>query len=178
MSVFLLTGVLCAGGAVSSSGFRLRLSAVSTLGFSPFVTWWLRCSDHPYLVFGSVAASLSGLWFLIELSSVLVELSRAAGNGPRETDARVGRILLLYLVAIPVLSLHVSFAAALIVVPGTVLADLERFWFMVPPVFRYATAVPILNLARIAWRLSAAAWQINSGEMRENRGTAEEENSE
>jgi len=163
VSVFHFTGGISDREGCRGLCLRLRFSGLCAVGFSPFVTWWLRCGDHPYLVIGTVFGVLSGVWFLIDLSSLLIVLSSHAGGGTGATDARIARMLLLYLLLIPILSLHVSFAAALLIMPGTVLADLERFWFLVPPLFRYLTVVPLLNLVRVCWQGAGRIWLQREG---------------
>ncbi len=141
--------------------WRLRLAVTLTFGLAPFVSWWLRAPDNAYLIAAGALALFAGVWYLLELATMVHELC-AHCHEPRLTlESRVARVLVLYFVLIPTVAVHVSFTSALVFYRGTVLADLLRTWLFVPALVRLFMVLSVLNLAWVVWRSPSPA--RNSG---------------
>ncbi|OGV63345.1 MAG: hypothetical protein A3K19_29075 [Lentisphaerae bacterium RIFOXYB12_FULL_65_16] len=151
---------------------RIKVSAVLTLGLAPFVSWWLRADENLYLLLMAVVACYAVIWYLLELSSFLFELTRDDGPVQLRLEIRLAHSALFYLGLVPVLAVHVSFLIALVMVRGTVLSDLSRTWMIVPWPARYGMLLPVIYLITLLWRLSGVLASRGAAAGAETRSAA------
>ena len=131
--------------------WRLKLAIMIALGLAPFVSWWLRTSDNLHLALMGAAAISASIWYLLELAALLRVVFRHYADRHMEAEAKIARLLFIYLDLVPVLAVYVAFLAAVLLYPGTVLADLRRAWAIVPPILRCVMLLPVLNIVRLLW---------------------------
>ncbi len=139
--------------------WRLRAAWICFAGLAPFLSWWLRCVNLPYLAVAALLAMLSACWAFLETCAMVGHLARSRGLPGLALDALLARIALLYFLVIPLLALWVTFAAALLAGWATVPGDWLRLWRQVPPwgrlLLTYAPVVALMNLARLLLRATS-----------------------
>lgn len=149
-----------AGLTGSWQAWRLRAAWLTFAGLAPFVSWWLRCPDLPYLAAAAVAAQVGASWALLETTALISRLARTRVLHALVLDALVVRVGLLYLLVIPMISLWVTFGVALLAGWATVPGDWLRFWRQIPDwgrfLLTYAPLLALLNLARLLLRTASA----------------------
>ncbi|MBT3377267.1 MAG: hypothetical protein HN742_05050 [Lentisphaerae bacterium] len=133
--------------------WRLKASAVTVLGLTPFVSWWLRTLDSPYFLVAGTAGLFAANWYLFELASFIRAVLHKCGNERILFEAKLARVLTFYCVFIPTLGVNLTFVGALILVRGTVLSDLERTWEYLPYPVRFLMLLAVLNLLFLVWRV-------------------------
>lgn len=158
--------------------WRLRASWLTFAGLAPFVSWWLRCPDVPYLAVAALAAMLSACWALLETSALVSRLARSRALPALALDALLARVSLLYLLVIPIVSLWVTFGVALLVGWATVPADWLRFWRQIPYwgrlLLTYAPLAALLNLARLLLHAASALSALPPGSVTAEGGNVHE----
>jgi len=160
--------VLClgepAGLAGPWQGWRLRAAWLAVAGLAPFFAWWLRCSDSLYLAAGAAAALAAAAWALLETAYLVSQVARSRGLGALALDTLGVRVGVLYLLVIPVLSLWVTFVAALAIGWAADPGDWLRFWRQIPTWGRtlllYGPLLALLNLARLLLRASGRVCRL------------------
>ncbi len=163
--VALLAAVLllppCSGEPWLANGlWRLRASAILTLGFSPFIYWYRNLGGNLYLLIGAFLAVLFFFWYLGEYTELFRKVAAKADEPRLEQRARLVRQVLLYLGAVPLISLHVSFLVWPLVMPNHSFSDAAALWFHAPlPFLGVMTLPPALFFLFIgAFRRSAMHW--------------------
>ena len=139
-------------GTDSSLLWRLRAASLIVLGLTPFVSWWLRTADSPYFLIAGTAGLFAANWYLFELASFVREVFVLCGGGRLLFEAKLARIMIIYCVFIPTLGVTLTFLGALVLVPGTVLSDLQRTWEYLPHPIRFLMLLAVLNLLLLTWR--------------------------
>lgn len=132
--------------------WRLRVAVLLALGLNPFISWWVRSVDNVYLLLTAAAAMFASVWYLLELAVALRVLLHSCGSPKMEMEARIARVLILYFIMIPTTAVHVSFAGALLMFPGTALSDLLRTWSFVPSFVRGLMLLAVLHVEWLLWR--------------------------
>lgn len=144
--------------------WRLRASWTAVAGLGPFFTWWLRCADNAYLASVAAVALVAAGWALLETAYVLAQVARSRGLRTLALDTLGVRIGLLYLLVIPVLSLWVTFVAALVIGWASAPGDWLRFWRQVPMWGRvlllYGPLLALGNLSRLLLRTSGCIHRL------------------
>lgn len=136
-AITLLGSVLLLPGRSGDPGlaavlWRLRTSAALALGFSPFIYWYCNVGSNIYLLLGAFLAVLFFFWHLGEYAWLLEKAAVKADELRLEQRARLARQVLLYLGAVPLISLHVSFLIWPLVMPSYSPSDVSSLWFHTP----------------------------------------------
>ena len=152
--------------------WRMRVSAVSALGLSPFVGWSLISGGGVYLFTGAFLAELGFFWHVSEHVRWWRWVASRTGE---ERLVKQGDDLLqalLYLSVAPLISLHVAFMVWPIVAPATFPAAIAGVWQHVPWPFVLVLTAPMVYffvylgaVKRRAW-----AWDEETWRCLENRG--------
>ena len=130
---------------------RLRLSGLMLAGLSPFLSWWTRCGDNPYLALNAAYAVGFGVWHLMEVLMVVRVMADELRLGDIATMAKRAQSLFVFCLIVPILAFVLSFALSLFIYPTTVLADFHESWADVSGVFRCVIIIPVLNVGRVLW---------------------------
>ena len=160
--VWTMLAVLAIGEPAGMAGpwqvWRLRCAWLSVAGLSPFVAWWMRCLDVPYLAVASAASMAAASWAALETSWFVSQLGRSRGVQAMVLDALVVRIGILYLLVIPLAALWLTLIVALLLGWAASPGDWLRFWRQIPAWGRlpllYGPLLALLNLARLLLRAS------------------------
>ena len=83
--------------------FKVKVPALLAAGFFPFIHWWLRHPDQPYLAACAMTGFAAALWFLFEAAGYLRITARLAGSPPAAAAAGALRTLLYYAALLPFL---------------------------------------------------------------------------
>ncbi len=97
----LVSALLCGPEA-----FRLQLASAIALGMSPFLTWFLRSMGQMQFPFCVVALTVAVLWMLLEMNRLARRIAQVAGSPALEAVCRIHRLLVRYVVIIPILANH------------------------------------------------------------------------
>lgn len=129
----------------------LKIAALTMLGLSPFVSWWLRTDDNFYLLVAAGGALYAGIWYLLELTELLRAILHFHEKKNLEYQAKLARFFLLFFLLTPTLAVYISFIGAMLIFPGTVLSDLQRTWQFVPILVRCLMVLSVLNVTWLLW---------------------------
>jgi len=142
------------------SAWRLRASWLALSGLAPFVSWWQRCPESLFLAVGAMLALGALGWSLLEA----VAVTNCLGSGRHvpwlRRETLMARILLLYLLLIPIVALCITFVLSFFVGLTALPSDWLRSWRLIPTWGRallcYCPLAAVLNLARLLFRSSGA----------------------
>ncbi len=81
--------------------FKVKIPALLAAGCFPFIHWWLRHPDQPYLAVCAMTGFAAGLWFLFEAAGYLMITARLAGSPAAAQAARTLRLLFYYAAILP-----------------------------------------------------------------------------
>ncbi len=87
---------------------RLTLSASALLLLSPFLHWWLRNTDSPFLLYNFLFLCMMSSVFLVYLSNLAHAISKEDNLPWTGRLSRITRFSALYLMLAPVLALFVT----------------------------------------------------------------------
>lgn len=151
-------GNVCWEEGMAGEGGRLWAAWLSLMGLAPFVSWWQRCSDSLYLAIGAMVALGVLGWALLELVAAVSGLAAARSIRRLRREALVARVLLLYLLLIPILALSITFALSSLSGMTPLPSDWLRSWRIIPSwgrgLLSYCPLVAVLNLVRVLFRAS------------------------
>ncbi len=144
--------------------WRLKTAALTMLGLTPFISWWLRTDNNLYLLAAAGGALYAGAWYLLELTELLRAILHFHEKKNMENQAKLARFFLLFFLLTPTLAVYISFIGAMLIFPGTVLLDLQRTWQLVPIVVRCLMVLSVLNVAWLLWNCHLMVLSAETGE--------------
>lgn len=153
-------------GTLDAALWRLRVAALLGLGLSPFVYWYRNAGENLYLLLGAFLGVLCFFWYLGEYTGLLERTAGRMAEPDLERRARLVRQAILYLGAVPLISLHVSFLIWPIIMPHYSFSDLVTLWFHTPVLFVTVMTLPpvLLFLYITPFRRRAMQWPDSAWE--------------
>ncbi len=127
--------------------FRLQIAGIIMFGLAPFLSWWLRSIEHPYLVLVANLSIYAAIWYGLELLQLLAAIHHEARADKHEAAIRFTKVFVIYLVLVPVLVIHISFLMAFLGFQDVVISDLKATWSLLPTIVRYIMMLAVLNLS-------------------------------
>lgn len=146
--------------AIALTIWKLRLSAVLAIGFAPFVFWYRNGGENTYLWSGAFLAVLCFFWHLGEYAGLFRAAASQAGAATLCRRTTLLRQWILYVAVVPLISLHVSFAAWPLVKSQYAFREVFSLWLRTPLLFAVVLSAPVLLFFVFAgsFRHAAVGW--------------------
>ena len=126
---------------------RLKTTALGFAGLAPFIFWWLRTPQNPYLTVVANLALLTGGGLLLQMTTALRILFVRCRAARLALLATWVRELFFYAVILPMLVLDGLFLYAWVGLPQFDLESYPLLWLALPAGLRVVMILPFAGLA-------------------------------